>query len=255
MTGLTAIVLAGSRPGKDTFAELHGTDLKALVPVAGEPMVRRPVAALLASERIGHVIVLAQQPERIGSALPADPRLEVKASAGTIAATLAAMCEDPSVDWPLLVTTADHALLDAAMIDDFCTRAGSADIALAVVEKRALMRRLPATRRTWIGFRGGSYSGANLFLLRSPGTAPAIALWRGVEQDRKKGWRLLSLLGPAFLLGAVLRLLSLEQAARRIGRKLGLEVKAVVMADPLAALDVDKPDDHRLVEAILAGRA
>ena len=47
----TAIVLAGSRPGRDAFAEQFGTDLKALIPVAGEPMVRRPVRALLASER------------------------------------------------------------------------------------------------------------------------------------------------------------------------------------------------------------
>ena len=40
--GWTAIVLAGSRPGTDSFAAQHGTDLKALIPVAGTPMVRRP---------------------------------------------------------------------------------------------------------------------------------------------------------------------------------------------------------------------
>ena len=34
----TAIVLAGSRPGRDAFAETFGTDLKALIPVGGEPM-------------------------------------------------------------------------------------------------------------------------------------------------------------------------------------------------------------------------
>ena len=45
----TAILLAGSRPGRDHFAEQFGTDMKALIAVAGEPMVRRPVRALLAS--------------------------------------------------------------------------------------------------------------------------------------------------------------------------------------------------------------
>jgi hypothetical protein len=153
------------------------------------------------------------------------------------------------------VTTADHALLDNAMIDDFCTRAAGADIAIAVVERIALLARLPATRRTWIRFRGGAYSGANLFLLGSPNVASGIKLWRGVEQDRKKGWRVLSALGPLFVLGALLRLLTLDQAARRIGRRLGLDVRAVVMANPLAAIDVDKPDDHALVEALLEGRA
>jgi hypothetical protein len=123
-----------------------------------------------------------------------------------------------------------------------------------VVERRALLKRLPTTRRTWIRFRGGAYSGANLFMLKSPKVTAAIALWRGVEQDRKKGWRLLWSMGPALFLGAALRMLTLDQALRRIGRKLNLDIRAVEMADPLAAVDVDKPDDHRLVEAILAGQ-
>ena len=254
MNGWTAIVLAGSRPGKDAFAQAHGTNLKALIPVGGEPMVRRPVMALLSNERFAAVRVLAQWPERIAAVLPADPRLTIDVSKDTIAATLEAICNDPAVAWPVLVTTADHALLNRAMIDDFCRGGADADIAIAVVERRALLRRLPTTKRTWIRFRGGAYSAANLFLLRSPGAASAIALWRSVEQDRKKGWRLLGAMGPALFLGAVLRLLTLDQALRRIGRKLGLDVRAVEMADPLAAVDVDKDSDHRLVEAILEGR-
>lgn len=254
MSGWTAVVLAGSRPGRDALAHSHGTDLKALIPVSGEAMVRRPVMALLSSERFAAVRVLTQQVPRIAEVLPAHPRLTVEPSGDTIAATLDAVCNDPATVWPLLVTTADHALLDAGMIDDFCGRAGDADIAIAVVERRALLKRLPATRRTWIGFRNGAYSAANLFMLKSPKATSAIALWRAVEQDRKKGWRLLLAMGPALFLGAALRLLTLDQALRRIGRKLNLDIRAVEMADPLAAVDVDKPDDHRLVQAILEGR-
>jgi hypothetical protein len=36
---------------------------------------------------------------------------------------------------------------------------------------------------------------------------------------------------------------------------LGLKIRGVEMADPLAAVDVDKPEDHELVTAILEGRA
>lgn len=254
-TGWTALVLAGARPGVDDFAHSHGTDLKVLIPVGGEAMVRRPVAALLASPWIAAVRVVSQYPERVGAVLPADPRLTVEHSRTTIAATLQALCNDPAAQWPVLVTTADHALLDQGMIDDFCARARGADVAIGFVERKSLLDRLPTSRRTWIRFRGGAYSGANLFLLSSPKVAPAIALWRGVEEDRKKSWRVLSAMGPLFLLGAAFRLLSIDQAARRIGRRLGLNVRAVVMTNPLAAVDVDKPDDHALVEALLAGRA
>lgn len=250
----TVILLAGSRPGSDPFAASFGADFKALIPVCGEPMVARPVRSLLASETVGRVIVLSQAPERIAGVLPADPRLSARSSGSTIASTLLALCDDPATEWPLLVTTADHALLDARMIDEFCTTSEGADLALAVVERQSLLRRLPESRRTWIRFRGGAYSGANLFALGSPKVRSAIALWRAVEQDRKKGWRMLLALGPSLLAGAALRLLTIDQVVRRIGARLGLDARAVRMTNPLAAVDVDKADDHALVEALIEGR-
>lgn len=251
----TAVVLAGSRPGGDPFARARGTDLKALIEVGGVPMVRRPVEALLASRLIGRIVVLSQQPERIAAVLPAGERLSVEQSGRTIAASLEALCFKAGVEWPLLVTTADHALLDTDMIGDFLGLAGGADIAIGVVERRALAHRLPQSERTWLRFKGGAYSGANLFLLGSPRAERAIAQWRSVESDRKKGLRVLAALGPAVFIGAVLKLRSVHQTAEALSRKLGIIVRAVEMSDPLAAVDVDKPSDHALVEAILQGRA
>ena len=55
--------------------------------------------------------------------------------------------------------------------------------------------------------------------------------------------------------GAVLRLRTLQQTLDAVGKKLGLSIRAVELADPLAAVDVDKPEDHELATAILEGRA
>ena len=253
MTRWTALLLAGSRPGGDPFAEANGVKAKALIPVAGEAMIARPVRALLGNARIDRVRVLAQDGTVLRPALPDDARLTVEPSGATIAATLEAIIADPATVYPLLVTTADHALLDGAMIDDFCDRADGADVAIGLVERRPLMARLPQTRRTWIGFRGGAYSGANLFALGSPKAARAVALWRSVEQDRKKGWKLLTALGVPGLLG-LMRLRTLDQTLDAMGRKLGLGLRAVQMTNPLAAVDVDKPADLILVEAILLGK-
>jgi GTP:adenosylcobinamide-phosphate guanylyltransferase len=250
-----AVVLAGSRPGRDAFAEQFGTDLKALIPVSGEPMVRRPVRALLASEPVGKVVVLAQARERIAAVLPDDARIEIRQSQGTIAETMLGLLDDATIEWPLLVTTADHALLDAQTIDEFVHGASDADIAIGVVERANLLHRLPDTQRTWLKFRGGAYTGANLFALNSPAVRPAIELWRSVEQDRKKAWRVMSLLGPAVLLCVALRLVSVDEVLAQLGGRLGLTLKAVRLSNPLAGVDVDKPADHTLVEAILAGTA
>lgn len=254
MSRWTALLLAGSRPGGDSFAASYGAKMKALIPVAGEPMVLRPLRALMASERVRAVRILTQEPDLIAPVLPDSPGWSVEPSSGTIAETLEAICKADSARWPMLVTTADHALLDAAMIDQFCADAAGADLAIGVVTRSALQKRLPQSRRTWIALRRGKYTGANLFAFGSHKALKAVALWRSVEQDRKMGWRLLLALGWPGLLG-LLRLRTLDQTLEAMGRKLGLTLRAVRLDDPLAAVDVDKPQDHELVTAILDGRS
>lgn len=254
MSSYSALLLAGSRPGKDAFAARYAADMKALIPISGEPMVLRPLRALLASKQVESVRILAQEPDKLAPALPDAPGWSLEPSSGTIAETLENLCNADGARWPMLVTTADHALLDAAMIDQFCREAEGADLAIGVVTRSALQKRLPQSRRTWIALRRGKYTGANLFAFGSPKALKAVELWRSVEQDRKKGWRLLLALGWPGLLG-LLRLRTLDQTLEAMGRKLGLTLRAVRLDDPLAAVDVDKPQDHDLVTAILERRA
>jgi GTP:adenosylcobinamide-phosphate guanylyltransferase len=251
----TAVLLAGSRLGLDHFAHQFGTDMKALVAVSGEPMVRRPIRALLASEAVRDVVVLSQAPERIAAVVPTDKRVSYAVSRDTIAETMLHLLQDANLRWPLLVTTADHALLTPTMVSEFCAASSGADVAIGVVTQGALLRRLPDTQRTWLKFRGGAYTGANLFALSSPRVRPAIELWRSVEQDRKKAWRVIALLGPGTLIAAALRMVSIDEVLTRLGRRLGLTVRAIRLSDPLAGVDVDKPADHTLVEAILTGKS
>lgn len=255
MSRWTAFLLAGSRPSGDPLAQSMMLGHKALIPVGGEPMVLRPLRALLASPEVGNVIVLTQDPEDLRPVLPDDDRISIRASSGTIAQTIAEQLADRAASFPVLVTTADHALLDPAMIAEFAAKAEGSDLAIAVVESKPLLARFPQAKRTWIGFRGGRYSGANLFSFGSQRVLPAVKRWGVVEQDRKKGWRVLAALGPALLLGAVLKLRTIHQSAAAIGRKLGIELRIVEMSNPMAAIDVDKTADHLLVEDILAGRA
>ena len=253
MRDWTAILLAGARPGSDPFAAAHGTDLKPLIPVLGVPMVARVATTLLASDKVGEIRVLTQQPARIAEALPEDARLKLGTSDGTIAQTIQRILADPQTQYPLIVTTADHALLTPAMIADFLTKADGADVAVGLVERKNLLGRLPESKRTWLKFRGGAYSGANLFALGGPEAARAVELWRSVEQDRKKGLKMVAALGPTLLVGSILRLRSLQGTLDKVGKKIGLTIRAVEMDDPLASVDVDKQADHELVTAILKG--
>ena len=257
---ITAIILAGSRPGTDPLAAAAKVQTKALVPVAGRPMIDHVARVLADHPAIDEVVVMAQQP----ASLVAHPITGWMAVHGKVRlATSGAGISQSLLDWiggdkgrlPALVTTADNVLLDPVMLDAFLAGAGDADIAAAMVERNAVLAAYPDARRTWLKFRGGAWSGANLFWLGGPRAANALRKWREIEQDRKKGWKIVSAFGPALLIGAGLRLLTIHQAIARAGSRLGVGARVVPLPMAEACIDADKPDDIALIERIMARRA
>ena len=256
MSDWSALLLAGQRPGVDALAGHFGETWKALVPVGGEAMLSRAARALLDSPSVARVVVLAQDPAALTARgdtewLEREPCVSFAASATSISQSVKAVAGAPEAPWPVLVTTADHALLTPMMVEDFLYQSTGADVAAAVVERRTILARYPTSKRTWLRFRGGAYSGANLFALGGPAAAAALDLWADIEQERKKGWRIVGALGPGLLIGAATGMLTLNQAMRRASARLGVEARAVVLETAEAAIDVDKLADHRLVEQIL----
>jgi GTP:adenosylcobinamide-phosphate guanylyltransferase len=247
---ICAVLLAGERQGGDPFAAAQGVPAKALIAVAGRPMLARVVERLSGHPAIGQVTIYAAHLPLLQDACP-DPALVWQQSGPSIAATLAPLLADPDTRYPLLVTTADNVLLSDAMLDQFTAQARGADVAVGVVEARVLLAKFPQSRRTWLTFRGGRYSGANLFWFGSARAARVVELWASVEQDRKRGWKMLGVLGWANLLLAAARLISIHTLAARVGGKLGLQARVVEMAQPEACIDVDKQSDLDLAEILL----
>lgn len=260
MTNITALLLAGSRPGSDPLATAAGVAVKPLAPVGGEPMINYPVRALLAHPSIAQVVILTQNPE-IYRAHPAtawlgeNPQIRFEQSGSGIASTLLNLLDRPDLPFPLIVTTADHVLLDTDMLGQFIAEGDGADFAVAMVERATLLARYPSSRRTWLKFRDGWWSGANLFWFGSAKARSVIALWQEVEQDRKKGWKILAAFGPLVLLGALLRVLTLRGGIARLGRRFGLRAGLVSMRKAEACIDADKVEDVVLIEEILSRRA
>lgn len=254
----TAVILAGERPGGDPLAAHFGVPCKAQIRVAGVSMLRRVADALLSAPEIERVVILAQDPAAAltgdAASLLDDRRVRLEASGAGIASSIAALMETGRVGWPVLITTADHALLTRSMISEFLAGAQDCDLAIGFGERRTIEACYPDTRRTWLKFSDGQFSGANLFALRNPRVAPALRLWTEVEQDRKKSLKVISRFGPALLIRTLTRTIDLQHAIERAGAGLRLFAKPVVMRDAEAAIDVDKPGDHSLAEEILLAR-
>ena len=153
-----------------------------------------------------------------------------------------------------VVFAADAATSAAVFGKGDVTAAGDADLVVGMVERATIERLVPETRRTYWRFKGGAYSGANLFLLKTPHARAAVAFWRRVETQRKQPWRIVRAFGATLLLGYLFGRLSLDEAMERASDRLGCRVRAVTLPFAEAAIDVDKPADLALVERLLQDR-
>jgi len=246
-TMTAALVLAGRRNEQDPLLERHpGLPSKALLPVAGEPMVRRVLAAL--GER--PVWISGLSAEEAGADIRSAPP-----APGPAGAVLAAV--EAGAPLPLLVTTADHALLDAEMVAEFedKARASGADLCVGLAERSVIEARFPQTRRTYLRFADARVSGCNLFYVGNEKGLEGVRFWQRAERDRKKPWRLARRIGPSVLLRYVAGRLTLDGLFAHASRRLNASIRPVLMSRAEAAVDVDKPSDLDLVEAVLGGRA
>lgn len=258
MTEITALVLAGSRGPKDPVAAMAEFSHKALVPVFGTAMLQRVVEALLESGLVGRILIAIEAPDLVREI----PRLAALMDEGRVAVLPAAPSPARSVlaglqaaGTPLLVTTADHALLTAEMVRHFWSHLpADCDAAAALARARTILASYPDTQRTWLRFAGLKASGCNLFAFRSAAAAGVVEFWQQVEAERKKPHRMVGLLGPVLLLRYGLGLLSLDAALAALGRRTGAKLGWVDMPQAEAAIDVDKPSDLKLAVKILARR-
>ncbi|MBT2132840.1 NTP transferase domain-containing protein [Croceibacterium sp. LX-88] len=252
-----AILLAGDRPGGDPLAHAFGVASKSLVPLGGKPMLAHVLQTLLAHPQIGDVFVLAQDPELLFenpalSSFLADPRVRLETSGSGIASSIEGTLQRQWLDWPVLITTSDHVLLDKGTLDWFFDHSADCDVAVGMVDSHAFVADALETKRTWLRFRDVDVTGANLFALNSRSVFPALQYWRSLEANRKKPWRMAWKLGPTLLVSFLLRRLTLIEAFGAAGRKLGVEARPVRIPFARAGVDVDKLADHSLVESMLA---
>ena len=246
----TALVLAGSRPETDPVAAYVGVGHKALIELGGDTLLARVIGALeqAGADRIG---VSAAQLAVADAARALSDKVKVIPASASPSQSVAEGAE--AMGLPLLVTTVDHALLQPEWVTRFLADVPpEADIAALVAPESAVREAAPETQRSYLSFRDGRYSGCNLFYLRNARALAMIALWRQVEADRKRPWRIAARLGIGILARYALGRLTLDEMVDGLGRRVGVKAAAVRTPYGLAAVDVDKPADLDLVRSLVA---
>jgi CTP:molybdopterin cytidylyltransferase MocA len=251
------VLLAGDRGGTDPLAVYHGVSSKALVPIDGEPIILRVMRTLKRSTFSERLLIGPRQ-----ETLEATPELRAQIDAhgwrwlppadSPAASVLTALA---AVDNPagVFVTTADHGLLSATLIDEFRTAAIATEAAMAIgfVRHHDVMTAFPGGRRTGWGFADDRYCGCNLYFFARPEASAVMELWRTIENERKKPWKVVSLLGAGALLKFLTRRLTLNDALGLLSARTGAEIAPVLLSNPAAAIDVDSIADWQLVDGLI----
>ena len=253
------LVLAASRGNLDPLAQAGGVSHKCFIDIAGQPMLRRVVGAVLESDRADRVIV-AIEPEAIEEArgiisgLPGAEAVEFVGSRDNIASSVAAIATPELL--PLVITTGDNALHTAEMVAFFCDGAVglSEDGALGLTPASYVLEKYPEGNRAFHRFRDGAFSSCNLYALLTPKGIEAAQVFRSGGQFGKKPKRLIGAFGLwAFLLYKT-RLFTLNTVLRALSRAIGVRTTPVLMPFAEGPIDVDRQVDWNLANRIVAER-
>jgi hypothetical protein len=260
-TPFRAIVLAGERPGGGALARELELDAGVLAPLAGRPCIARVVDALRAARTVaggtlcGPAEAVLESSAEIRKLLDPGDFGWLAPATGPAASALAASqaCGPP----PLLLTSGDHGLLSADVVDNFCNdarRTGAAtgaDILVGLVPHALVAAAFPGSRRTVLRFSDGAFCGSNLFALLTPHSRHGLAFWSSLEAYRKQPWKMARRLGAATVLQYLTRRLAVDEAFRVLSNRAGCKVGWLPVAAARAAVDVDSRADWQLADRLL----
>jgi D-alanine-D-alanine ligase len=254
----SALVLAGQREGRtDPLAAAHGVSHKAMVQVAGQAMIEIVLMTLITSPEISEVLVSTDNSDILKNLPRIQPhvvsgRLRIVGAHAALADSIEAAARQAKM--PLLVTTADNVLLSHDSITEFIAGSRTADVAVGLTSRDAVLAAHPEGQRRFYEFGIEAWSGCNLYWIGSLDALHAIEIFRSGGQFVKHPGRILKALGLTNLICFLFAIGSIERIFNRISRRLGLNVKAVTISDGSAAIDVDNARSHAIAETLIRQR-
>ena len=249
-----AVVLAGGRA--PWLKELCGTEHRCLAPIAGRRMLDYILDALQKSGRVQRIVVAADAEAiaQLEGTLPANVTTCPAESDMPATAYAAVMALGESGSQNVLFACDDIPLLTAAGVQDFaqqCEAIPGKSIYYTVIPKEACLERYPDAKRTYGTVTDGTFTGGNLLLVSKEVVLNSQKLSREIFSLRKSPFALANWLGWSFILKAVFRRLSINEAEKRFSHIMHTPSKAIITTFAEIGMDVDKPEDLRLIEKYL----
>jgi len=255
---VVAVVTAGWSPREDDpLAEYTQGKPKALIPIAGKPMIAHVVDALARSRYVQHIIIVALDP---AAEVQFPVAVEYVPDAGDLLSNAEVGIRYAGDNYPdtdaVLLSSSDVPTITPHIVDAFieeCFRTDH-DLYYSVIERSVMEARFPESRRSYVHLREGDVAGGDILLIRPSLALSRRELWQNLAAARKNALKQARMLGLWTFLKLATRRLSLAEAERRACKVLNIRGRIIPFPYAEVGMDVDKPFQLEIARVELEAR-
>jgi len=253
---MNVVVTAGGvlQP-KDPLYPVNQGGYKAMIEIAGKPMVQWVLDALNASEQIENIVVVGLPPATL---LESSKPLYLIEDQGDMLSNIQAGARHLDLIAPdethALLASADVPALTAEMVDWLISEIHELDqdIYYVVIDRATMESVFPQSKRTYLRLKEVELCGGDLHCFRVKFAAAESPLWKRLIDARKSPLRQASILGYDTLFILLLRQMGLKEAESVVSKRLGLKGRAVLSPFAELGMDVDKPFQLEILREYLS---
>jgi len=255
---MDAIVTAGGIPGPDDpLYPLTQGIAKAMLPLAGKPMIQWVIQALDAATQVDDILIIGlEASSAIRSARPLHFLPNQGGMIENVQSGLRKVLEIHPAAKHALIVSSDVPAITGEMLDWLVTQVQSSapaddDAYYNVVTRQVMETRFPGAKRTYVHLKDMEVCGGDVNVASTALANNNDGLWREIVSSRKNPLQQAALLGLDTLALVLSRQATLEDAVRRVCQRVGLRGRALVCPYAEIGMDVDKPHQHAMLEADL----
>ena len=255
---MDAVIIAGGIPQpQDALYAFSKGESKALIDVAGKPMVQWVLEALGDAKTIDRVVLIGLTNR---SGLSCRKPIAYISNEGKMLANIQAgtgkvLELNPRAGYVLFVTS-DIPALTGQMVDwvvNTCLQTRH-DIYYNVIPRQVMEQRFPTSKRTFVRLKDIEACGGDMHMARTAVVDRNSQFWDRLIEARKNPAAQASLLGFDIVFRFLFRQLTADDVIRRLAERLGLRGRALICPFAEVGMDVDKPHQLEIMRAHLARR-
>lgn len=253
---MNAIVIAGGipQPGEPLYEYTQGK-AKALLEIAGKPMVQWVLDALDGAGTVQRVVIIGLEPE---SHVTSSKLVAYLPNQGTMVENIRAgiykvLEIDPQAKH-VLVVSSDIPGITPEMVDWVVNTAMQTDedAYYSVIPREVMEDRFPTSKRSYTRLKDIEVCGGDMNLVRTSLATSREEIWDRLIEARKNVFKQAALIGLDTLILLLLRRITLDEAVKKATKRLKISGRALVCPYAEVGMDVDKPHQFEIMRAYLA---